>query len=176
VIIAGVAAWPFCVVLAQGPAMAQSPPSPPACAAANSGLPAALAAWIKTTDLDSATSANSLSQARLAPGGAVRLRLSPTMNVGFLIAPEKAPAPGSQGGLLTVSVRKAATYRIALSAGAWIDVVKDGQSQTATAHGHGPACTSIRKMVDFALTPGDYVIQISGAEAAILDMLVTEVP
>ncbi len=31
----------------------------------------------------------------------------------------------------------------------------------STAHGHGPDCTGIGKMVDFPLQPGDYLVQFS---------------
>ena len=61
-------------------------------------------------------------------------------------------------GGLAVDVREAGTYQVSLSAGAWIDVVKDGAAVASTGHDHGAGC----KMVSFLLQPGRHVIQLSG--------------
>jgi hypothetical protein len=42
----------------------------------------------------------------------------------------------------------------------------------APAHGHGPACASIRKIVDFALSPARYDVRLSGTTAASISLLV----
>ena len=55
-------------------------------------------------------------------------------------------------------------------------MIKDGQPQISTAHGHGPACSTIRKMVDFSLQPGRYVLQISANAEAEISVLVTRAP
>jgi hypothetical protein len=163
-------------ILAGSSALAEAAPTEPACAAPNSGLPTNLAAWTGGTDMAAAVSPSGLSQARLASGAAAHLTLSPARELTYSLPPEKAPAADSKGGLAVLSIREAGTYRIALSLAAWIDVVKDGQFQTAIAHGHGPACTTIRKMVDFALTPGTYVLQISGAPEARIEVLANQTP
>lgn len=36
-------------------------------------------------------------------------------------------------------------------------------AQPAAAHGHGPACSGIRKMVEYDVTPGRYLVQIVNA-------------
>jgi hypothetical protein len=52
-------------------------------------------------------------------------------------------------------------YRVALDQGGWIDLVRDGKPLTSVAHGHGPNCTTIRKIVDFDLTPGSYTLKLT---------------
>ncbi|MGJ3630031.1 hypothetical protein AB5I41_31865 [Sphingomonas sp. MMS24-JH45] len=74
----------------------------------------------------------------------------------------KPPASDAAAGLAMFQVARPGTYRIALGTPAWIDVVRAGQPLAAMAHGHGPACSGIRKIVDFRLRPGRYVLQVSG--------------
>ncbi len=65
---------------------------------------------------------------------------------------------------------------MALGSGAWIDILKGGKAVASTAHGHGPDCTGIRKMVDFPLTPGRYTLQIAANGEAALPLLVARLP
>ncbi len=53
------------------------------------------------------------------------------------------------------------TYRVALEHKGWIDVLEAGRSLASSKHGHGPACTGIRKMVDFRLKRGRHVLRLS---------------
>ena len=94
--------------------------------------------------------------------------------VGYPLAPDHPGAAGTFGGLFAFSVTEAGVYRVALGAGAWIDVAKDGGAVRSSAHGHGPDCTGIRKFVDFPLQPGRYILQVSGAPAAELALMVTK--
>ena len=55
---------------------------------------------------------------------------------------------------------------------AWVDVVRAGRALASSAHGHGPACTGIRKIVDFRLQPGRYVLQVSGGTSASVPVLI----
>lgn len=89
--------------------------------------------------------------------------------------PEKPGEPASNGGIFTFNVPTAGRYRIALGAGAWIDVLKGAVPAASVAHAHGPACSTIRKMVDFKLQPGRYLLQIAGSSAATLPMMVSRV-
>lgn len=95
-------------------------------------------------------------------GEAATLDLAPGTQ--FAVPPGHAPAGGTFGGTLGFDVTDPGTYRVAVGAAIWIDVVRDGASVKSTAHDRGPACTAVRKTVDFALTPGHYVLQLSGSD------------
>lgn len=120
-----------------------------------------LAPWTAPVRLQAAGTETSTSRARLSIGEAANLTLLPTPEVRYPRRPEKPGGSVSYGGLVSIDVREAGTYRVALGSAAWIDLVRDGQALKSGAHGHGPDCTGIRKMVDFALTPGPYTLQIS---------------
>lgn len=143
----------------------------PSCADKDKSLPAEMAGWTTKSDVASATKTGDLSKAQLAPGHAVTAALRHTPEISYAIQPEKLGGTVAYGGMVELTVKEAGTYRIGLGSGAWIDVVKDGKATRSTAHGHGPACSTIRKIVDFPLQPGRYVIQISAnADPAIAVM------
>lgn len=88
--------------------------------------------------------------------------LTAASDVAWAVPPKK---PG-KGAVASFTIREAGTYQIGLSNGAWIDVVRGGKALASSSHGHGPACTGLRKMVSFALTPGTYVLQLASMPAA----------
>ncbi|WP_294046367.1 hypothetical protein [Sphingomonas sp.] len=135
-------------------------PAPAACTAV-APPPADLAAW-RTTDA-----------AALTIGQPTTLTLTPAAATAFAITPDRAPAPGSFGGVVPLTVTTYGTYRVALSAGAWIDLIDPAKtSLKSVAHTEGPACSGIRKIVDFTLAPGRYTLQLSSAKAASIRVLV----
>ncbi len=170
------------VVLASGgqvaaqdmPAMPKVAPSPIACPATPPALPAELSGWNQRKALPA--SADARSATRLEPGRAVDGGLRPTPQVRFALRPEKPGGSVSFGGIYALTVKQAGNYRVALGSAAWIDVLKDGAAVMSIAHGHGPDCSGIRKMVDFTLEPGEYVLQISANPEAKLPLLVTRLP
>lgn len=70
------------------------------------------------------------------------------------------PATGGEASA-AFTITKGGRYRVALDQAAWIDVVRDGKALTSVAHGHGPNCTTIRKIVDFDLTPGAHTLKLT---------------
>jgi hypothetical protein len=100
------------------------------------------------------------------------LTLTPSADVKFAFQPERAPAAGTFSGVYHLTVQTAGTYRVALSAGAWIDLAQNGVVLKSVAHTEGPACSGIRKIVDFTLAPGTYALQLSGAKAAEIHVLI----
>jgi hypothetical protein len=108
----------------------------------------------------------------IEPGKTVGLMLQPIAAVKFPLPPERPPATGSFGGVYRVAIATVGTYRVALQSGAWIDLVRDGKSLMPVAHAEGAACSGIRKIVDFALQPGVYTLQLSGAKAARMTVLI----
>jgi hypothetical protein len=175
--IAILAAVTACAML---PAAAQDMPGmamPAAnCSSMDTALPPALAGWAMPGALASASAASSLDTARIAIGHAVIVTLHPTREVAYVTQPEKPGGSVAHGGMLAVNVDEAGTYKVSLGSGAWIDMLKDGAAQRSGAHGHGPACSTIRKMVDFTLTPGRYVLQISANADPAVPVMVSRVP
>jgi hypothetical protein len=75
------------------------------------------------------------------------------------------PAAARDGGatMLPVTIDKAGTYGVAIDQGAWIDVLPEsGEALKSSKHGHGPECSTIRKVVSFDLQPGKYRVFVSG--------------
>ena len=134
----------------------------------------ALAPWAAPTALTASGDPGRL--APLAIGQAANLTLLPTPAVKYALRPEKPGGSVSYGGLIVISAPQAGIYRVALSSGAWIDVLKGGKALTSVAHGHGPDCTGVRKMVDFALQPGQYTIQIAASGTPAIKVLVALLP
>lgn len=151
---------------------AQEPASRPDCSATTPALPPELSGWSSSVPLTAATSIETASRASLALGKAARLQLIPTATVRYARLPEKPGTPASNGGLVSFTVAEPGTYRVALGAGAWVDVVRDGRTLLSVAHGHGPACSGVRKMVDFRLTPGRYLLQIAGNADPVIPVMV----
>ncbi|MCW1429902.1 homogentisate 1,2-dioxygenase [Novosphingobium sp. JCM 18896] len=112
----------------------------------------------------------------LAVGQAANVTLKPTPEVRYALRPEKPGGSVSFGGLIALNVAEAGTFRVALSSGAWIDLVQDGKAVTSTSHGHGPACSGVRKMVDFPLKPGRYTLQLGANGAPQMTVLVARLP
>lgn len=146
------------------------------CAAMDAALPAGLSGWAKKGALTSAAAASGLDAASISLGAAAIITLHPTRDVAYVTQPEKPGGSVAHGGLLAVTIAEAGTYKVSLGSGAWIDLLKDGAAQRSGAHGHGPACSSIRKTVDFALAPGRYVIQISANADPTVAVMVSRAP
>jgi hypothetical protein len=158
-----------CLMLtfASTPAAAQMPQAP-TCAAQVTPT-GGYASWSQAAPMPAGRDANA--PAALTLGAASQVALAPTPDVHYALRPEKPGGSVSYGGLLALDVASAGTYRIALGSAAWLDVIGKNGPLRSTAHGHGPDCTSIRKMVDFALTPGRYIVQISANGAPSLTVL-----
>lgn len=103
-----------------------------------------------------------------SPLGAARteLPLHKFESLRYGVAPERKPDVHKFGGMIPIEVKKAGRLVVALDAGAWIDLIRDGAAVKSIAHGHGPACSGIRKMVEFDVTQGRYQLQIVNAPTA----------
>lgn len=143
---------------------------PVACPATPAALPAEFAGWRAMTATDAGMSADAAPS--LAVGTGARVTLRPTPQLHFAAAMKHGGTPASFGGLLAFSVGKAGRYHVALGAPAWIDVVRGQATLPSAAHGHGPDCSGIRKIVDFDLTPGAYLLQVAGNDGPALGVMV----
>lgn len=137
-------------------------------------LPDAMATWRNPVTARSGAAAGS--GPALVAGQAVTMELLPTPDVRYPVRPAKPGGSVSYGGVARFTVDKAGTWRVALGSGAWVDVVKGKAAMTSVAHGHGPDCSGIRKMVDYDLQPGDYVLQVAANGTDSLPLLVTRLP
>jgi hypothetical protein len=146
----------------------------PVCPRDAEPVPPALAVWHVRTPIEAATGAGSLGAAMVKPDVAYTVSLADTAAVAYPIAPAHPGAPASHGGIVRVTVATAGTYRVAIGAGAWLDMVSGSTALPSVGHGHGPACSGIRKMVDFTLKPGGYVLQIAGNTAATIPLLIAK--
>ncbi len=84
--------------------------------------------------------------------------------LGKPVDPANPPEPALTGGAARISFRieTAGIYGIALDQGGWIDVApKDGETLKSVKHGHGPECSTIRKIVRFELAPGAYTLMLT---------------
>jgi len=111
----------------------------------------------------------------LLVGTAASLTLQPQGAVRFAVPPARTGKADSLAGQYAFRVARAGTYRVALDAGVWVDVVAGGRAIASGAHGHGPACSGVRKMVDFRLPAGRYVLQLSGAASPAVRVMVARI-
>jgi hypothetical protein len=136
----------------------------------------ALAAWTTPVERAAVGDASHLANSEIAVSQALHLALLPQGAVKFPMTPGKPGMEGGHAGLLSLTITTPGTYRVALGTGAWIDLVDHAQPVASIAHTRGPACSGIRKMVDFTLHPGNYTLQISANAESQTTVLVTQVP
>ena len=166
--VAALLLWPAAV-------SAQDHMQAPAQCTAMVAPPPALAGWSNQARITAATKEDGLSAAALTIGHGARVTLAGTREVSYITQPDKPGGSVAHGGLLSVTIDKPGTYQVNLSSGAWIDLVRDGKSVLSTAHAPGPACTGIRKTVQFPLQPGRYVLQISAESNTTMLVMVSRV-
>ena len=155
--------------------IAQAQETAPSCPA-SVAMTGELAPWNTPRQLQAGARSSQTSGSALAVGQAVRLTLLQTPQVHYPVRPEKPGGSVSYGGLVLLNVEEAGTYRVALGSAAWIDLVRNGKALTSSAHGHGPDCTGIRKIVDFQLRPGRYTVQIAANGEPVTTVLVARLP
>lgn len=128
----------------------QAVPAAPECAATDAGLAANLAGWT-------------------APATEFGVNKAVTLQAGELAKLTGLPAGTKPGGAVMIGFRveTAGRYGIALDQRGWIDVVpgaSGGEALKSVVHGHGPKCSTIRKIVRFDLQPGLYRLYLTGLD------------
>jgi hypothetical protein len=106
-------------------------------------------------------------------GKPVVATLTPAAHVQFATPPGKGAKEG-HGGLFALSLKQAARVGIALDGPAWVDVVTGVEAVASVEHGHGPACSGIRKIVWFDLPAGRHMVQIAGSKAATVRVMAAD--
>jgi hypothetical protein len=138
------------------------------CPAGPPALPPELSGWARRVPLAAAASPAAAVAAALTPGRGYDVALRSAGEVAFAATPGKPAPAGGGAGLLSLSVDAAGGYAVGLSSAAWIDVIDArGRSVASGAHGRGPPCTGVRKVVDFTLSPGRYFLQLTGSEPSV---------
>ena len=162
------------------PALAQAAPhAEPVCTeVSDKNLPKDFAAWAGPAERVQASAGGATPAVPILPlGKAVDLQLSPAADVRFKAAPEQKRAPeNAHAGLAKLRIPTAGTWRVAASGPAWIDVLGPNGPVASTAHGRMAPCTSLRKVVEFPLSAGDYSLQISGNPGPALRLMVSPKP
>lgn len=162
---------------AAAPLAAQNAPhQEPVCTSiSDANLPADFAQWAKkATALQAAADSAAPS---LPLGVPVELTLKPTSDVRLAAAPEQKRAPeNAHAGLVKLVIPAGGTWRVAASGPVWIDVLGAGGTVASTHHGRMAPCTSLRKVVEFPLPAGDYLLQLSGNPGPALRLMVIAKP
>lgn len=148
--------------------MAPASAAPAASCPAKPDLPPELSGWARNSSNKTIYGYGDARAADWPPLAAARtgLALHRYESLRYWIAPEREPDPFKFGGMVPIVVKKPGRLTVALDEGAWIDLVRDGKVVKSVSHGHGPACSGIRKMVDFDVTEGRYLLQIVNAPNA----------
>lgn len=140
------------------PAKAETCPAKPV-------LPAELADWSRNISAKTIYGYGEPRDIGWPALGAARTELSlhKAESLRYWVAPEREPDVFKFGGMVPIDVKKPGRLIVALDSGAWIDLVRDGHVVKSVTHGHGPACSGIRKMVEFDVEQGRYLLQIVNA-------------
>src|SRR6185503_14841590 len=105
-------------------ALLSQPAAPPACAAIDQALPAALAGWRSPAPVAGST---------LAPGTFARVSLAPDPH--FAVTSSRGGDPGTFGAAFSIAIANAGTYDVLVSDRAWIDLIAGGSTLRPAAHG-----------------------------------------
>ena len=95
-----------------------------------------------------------------------------SLNVGQPLALKTANGSASR----PLRITDAGRYGIAADGKVWIDLIANGAPLASVGHGHGPACSGIRKIVWFTLAAGTYELALSKAATASVRLLVVRAP
>ncbi|HEV7660568.1 MAG TPA: hypothetical protein VGO55_12065 [Allosphingosinicella sp.] len=149
---------------------AHAVPDGAACAAYDENLPAWLQPWTNVFE----------SGSEIVPGRAVTIFLR-SLGVGETMGPPRKGWRGATTGrTLSFDIDTAGTYAIVLDIPAWIELAwrrgdrNDSHGVESVSHAHGPPCSTIRKIVNFQLIPGNYTVQLSGTNAASARLLIVK--
>lgn len=141
--------------------------APAACPPTPALLPAEYAGWNAAAPVAAAAEPAAVADAMLTVGQGVRATLPPAGALKLPVAPKRPLSATAHGGLFAFEAASAGRYRLALDAGVWVEVVANGAALPSVAHGYGPACTRIRKVVEWDLKPGRYLLQVTGDPATV---------
>lgn len=122
-----------------------------------------------------AAGADSASAPLLLPERLYALQLQPQARVSFVTAPgTNKTAQGAYAGLAGLQIKTPGTYRVAVDAPLWIDVVADGGLMSAKAFRGAPGCDGPHKIVVFAFPVArQLTLQFSNAASGSVRVSIT---
>jgi len=97
------------------------------------------------------------------------VRLSPQRDLAFPVRPPLAHAPANHGAILSFDIDAPGRYHVVTGTPGWIDVVRDGKAVAAAAE--RPVAG---KALDYDLTAGHYMLQLSGMAAGEVEVMIGE--
>lgn len=100
----------------------------------------------------------------ISAGKAWNFTLAPVAEVTLTGFDGKELPEGSMGAVLTFIAPQDGTYLITVGDPMWIDVIGPDGVVESSAHGHGPDCSGIGKIVHFPLKAGTYRVELSAAQ------------
>ena len=110
----------------------------------------------------------------IALGAAVKLTLVPVVEAKLPVPPSRTPKSGSYAGIIQISALPATgTYRVTLTANAWVDVVQDGQIVPSGEFTGAGGCEGLRKSVKFKLNSKPAIIELTGMETSEIGVAIT---
>ncbi|MDR3373899.1 MAG: hypothetical protein P4L98_09245, partial [Ancalomicrobiaceae bacterium] len=139
-------------------------------------LPAELSGWTTQLPIVAATQPGQIGSAEVKVGQAVKASMQMTPGVTYAARPANPGGTVSSGGIFKLSIPETGTYRVAVGTHSWIDIVDSGKLVESVNHGGGPACSGIKKMVDYPLNAGTYVLQLSAGDEMTAGILVVKLP
>ena len=141
-------------ILAAAPALAQEPVG---CDKFKWPVEREMAA-LRSSDLKTTASGSDLAALPFA----AKITLKAPKDAALPAPPERAPKDGTFAGFLSSKGVAPGQYSVSLSAGAWLDLVQNGQFLKPKSFSGVQACDGIRKVVRFELSGAPFTLQISG--------------
>jgi hypothetical protein len=107
---------------------------------------------------------------------AATIDLSDLTDAKLPFPPERTPkSPASFAGFVQVPAPpRAATYKITVSSGAWIDVVQDGNTVKSSAFSGATGCEGVRKSVKFDLAARPFTLELSDVPTNSIRIVVSQ--
>lgn len=110
---------------------------------------------------------------QLGLGEAHELSLSPQSTVSYAVKPGRDRVPAkATGGLARLHIEEPGQYSVLLSSSHWVDLVRGDAVVDSVSHEGHLGCEGLHKIVRYELGRGDYLLQLSGGDAAFVRLAI----
>ena len=104
----------------------------------------------------------------------LEVQLHPMADLSLLVKPGREHAGDSFGGLLKLTVPRAASYRVSSNRRLWVDIIGPEGMVRSSKFAMAPDCSKLAKSVAFNLEPDtDYWIQLADSPTRDAVLLIT---